>query len=202
MNAWTPTCRILALKEKHLFLRKPDNIYRVHSLWDCRTRKSQVTWSPRRTKCQVKPRTQMCGWKSGLGSGSSIPTTPAETTCNRWTAKPSKFSSVQSFSRVWLCDPRDCSIGEGNGNHSSVLAWRNPGTGEPGGLPSVGSHRVGHDWSDLAAAADSTMPGFPSQAKPFPNSVMGKPMRSSTIFNKLFPPQRIWWQNLEPFLGY
>ena len=37
--------------------------------------------------------------------------------------------------------------------HSSVLAWRIPGTAEPGGLPSVGSHRVGHSWSDLAAAA-------------------------------------------------
>ena len=33
------------------------------------------------------------------------------------------------------------------------LAWRIPGTGEPGGLPSMGSHRVRHDWSDLAAAA-------------------------------------------------
>ena len=37
--------------------------------------------------------------------------------------------------------------------HSSVLAWSIPGTGEPGGLPSMGSHRVSHDWSDLAAAA-------------------------------------------------
>ena len=37
--------------------------------------------------------------------------------------------------------------------HSSVVAWRIPGMGEPGGLPSMGSHRVGHDWSDLAAAA-------------------------------------------------
>ena len=37
--------------------------------------------------------------------------------------------------------------------HSSILAWKIPGTGEPGGLPSMGSHRVGHDWSDLAAAA-------------------------------------------------
>ena len=37
--------------------------------------------------------------------------------------------------------------------HSSVIAWRIPGTGEPGGLPSMGSHRVGHDWSDLTAAA-------------------------------------------------
>ena len=41
---------------------------------------------------------------------------------------------------------------------SSVLAWRIPGTGEPGGLPSMGSHRVGHDWSDLAAAAASAIP--------------------------------------------
>ena len=37
--------------------------------------------------------------------------------------------------------------------HSSVLAWRIPGMGELSGLPSMGSHRVGHDWSDLAAAA-------------------------------------------------
>ena len=37
--------------------------------------------------------------------------------------------------------------------HSSVLAWRIPGMAEPGGLPSLGSHRVGHDWSNLAAAA-------------------------------------------------
>ena len=38
--------------------------------------------------------------------------------------------------------------------HSSVLAWRIPGTGEAGGLPSMGLHRVGHDWSDLAAAEE------------------------------------------------
>ena len=37
--------------------------------------------------------------------------------------------------------------------HCSVLAWRIPGTAEHGGLPSMGSHRVGHDWNDLAAAA-------------------------------------------------
>ena len=36
-------------------------------------------------------------------------------------------------------------IGEGNGNPLSVLAWRIPGMGEPGGLPSMVSHRVGHD---------------------------------------------------------
>ena len=37
--------------------------------------------------------------------------------------------------------------------HSTVLAWSIPGTGEPGGLQSMGLHRVGHDWSNLAAAA-------------------------------------------------
>ena len=42
--------------------------------------------------------------------------------------------------------------------HSSVLAWRIPGMGVPGGLPSMGSHRVGHDRSDLAAAAACSFP--------------------------------------------
>ena len=44
--------------------------------------------------------------------------------------------------------------------HFRVLAWRIPGMGETGGLPSVGSHRVGHDWSDLAAAAVLGSPGI------------------------------------------
>ena len=41
--------------------------------------------------------------------------------------------------------------------HSRVLAWRIPGTEEPGGLLSMGSHRVGHDWSNLAAAAAAAL---------------------------------------------
>ena len=49
--------------------------------------------------------------------------------------------------------------------HSSVLAWRIPETAEPGGLRSLGSHRVGHDWSDAAAAAaeagKQTSPALP-----------------------------------------
>ena len=43
--------------------------------------------------------------------------------------------------------------------HSSILAWRIPGTMEPGGLPSMGSPRVRHDWSDLAAAAAAVFLG-------------------------------------------
>ena len=41
-------------------------------------------------------------------------------------------------------------IGEEMATHCSILAWRIPRMGEPGVLPSMGSHRVGHDWSDLA----------------------------------------------------
>ena len=38
-------------------------------------------------------------------------------------------------------------VGEGNGTHSSTLAWKIPWTEEPGGLQSMGSGRVGHDWA-------------------------------------------------------
>ena len=51
--------------------------------------------------------------------------------------------------------------------YSSVLAWRIPGTGEPGGLPSMGSHRVGHDRSYLAAAAAHSLTLFRRGSKCF-----------------------------------
>ena len=60
--------------------------------------------------------------------------------------------------------------------HSSVLAWRIPGTGEPGGLPSMGSHRVRHDRSDLAAAQPSLK--FVKSVSQFSHSV---------VFNSLRP---------------
>ena len=44
--------------------------------------------------------------------------------------------------------------------HSSIPAWRIPGIEEPGGLPSMGSHRAGHNWSDLAAAAAAACTSF------------------------------------------
>ena len=44
--------------------------------------------------------------------------------------------------------------------HSSVLAWRIPGMGEPGGLLSMGSHRVGHNWRDLAVAVEGKGEGI------------------------------------------
>ena len=60
-------------------------------------------------------------------------------------------------SRTWLSDFTFTfhfhALEKEMATHSSVLAWRIPGVVEPGGLPSMGSHRVGHDWSDLAVAA-------------------------------------------------
>ena len=60
-------------------------------------------------------------------------------------------------SRTWLSDFTFTfhfhALEKEMATHSSVLSWRIPGTSGPGGLPSVGSHRVGNVWSDLAAAA-------------------------------------------------
>ena len=60
-------------------------------------------------------------------------------------------------SRIWLSDFTFTfyfhAVEKDMATHSSVLAWRIPGTGKPVGLLSMGLHRVGHDWSDLAAVA-------------------------------------------------
>ena len=70
-------------------------------------------------------------------------------------------------SRTWLSDFTFTfhfhALEKEMASHSSVLAWRIPGMGDPGGLLSMGSHRVGHDWSDLAAVAAYIYP-LPPQA--------------------------------------
>ena len=68
--------------------------------------------------------------------------------------------------------------------HSSTLAWKIPGTGEPGGLLSMGSHRVGHDWSDLAAAAVLPILRFPS------SSVVKNPLSGC---NKVSTQEMLVW---------
>ena len=66
----------------------------------------------------------------------------------------SPWGHEESDTTEWLHFPISLSyIGKGNGNPLHSLAWRIPGTAEPGGLLSVGLHRVRHDWSDLAEAA-------------------------------------------------
>ena len=93
----------------------------------------------------------------GIGEGNG---TPLQYSCleNPMDGGPGRLQSMGSL-RVWLSDFTFTltfhfhALEKEMATHSSVLAWRIPGTGEPRGLPSVGSHRVIHDWSDLAAAA-------------------------------------------------
>ena len=76
-----------------------------------------------------------------------------------WTGRPGvlRFMGSQRVEQDWATELNwtdTLSILEtAMATHSWALAWRIPGMGEPGGLPSIGSHRAGHDWSDLAAAA-------------------------------------------------
>src|SRR5574340_1815529 len=67
--------------------------------------------------------------------------------CSPWVAKSWERLSDFTFTFHFHALEKEMAT------HSSVLAWRIPGMGEPGGLLSLGSHRVGHDCSDLAAAA-------------------------------------------------
>ena len=74
-------------------------------------------------------------------------------------------------SRTWLSDFtfHFHALEKEMATHSSVLAWRIPGTGEPGGLPSMGSNRVGHDWSNLAVVQQQQqVPGSPIEREWLP----------------------------------
>ena len=68
--------------------------------------------------------------------------------CSPWGHKESDATERLHFTFHFHALEKEMAI------HSSVLVWRIPGMGEPGGLPSMGSHRVGHDWSNLAVAAN------------------------------------------------
>ena len=72
-----------------------------------------------------------------------------------WREEPGRLQSMKSQKRLsdFTFSFHFHALEKEMATHSSILAWRIPGTEEPGGLPSMGSHRVGHDWSDLAAAA-------------------------------------------------
>ena len=76
--------------------------------------------------------------------------------------------------------------------HSSVLAWRIPGTGEPGGLPSRGLHWVGNDWSDLAAAAEEEKEKKKGYEKIFEEIIAENfPNVEMEIVNQIQEPQRV-----------
>jgi len=88
--------------------------------------------------------------------------------------------------------------------HSSVLAWWIPGMAEHGGLPSMGSHRVGHDWSNLAAAsAPLSMKTLTSASQPFHSKVCQHPRysiqhQSLKLFSPINPPLHFIFANSLP----
>ena len=71
--------------------------------------------------------------------------------------------------------------GEGNGNPLQCSCLENPRDGEPGGLPSMGSHRVRHDWSDLAAAA-AALTSSPTNTSPHCQLLRGEPSNQPHSF--------------------
>ena len=93
-------------------------------------------------------------WHGGEGNGNPFQYSCLENPMDRGALYSAAVHRVvQHWTWLKRISMHAC-VGEGNGNHSSILCWRIPGTEDPGGLPSMGSHRVGHDWSDLAAAAE------------------------------------------------
>ena len=105
----------------------PSYIRDLSILWFCCLRRQ---WQPTPLLLSEKSH----GWRSLIG-------------CSPWSREESDTTERLQFHYSLSC------IGEEMATHSSVLAWRVPEMGEPGGLLSMGSHRVGHDWSDLPKAA-------------------------------------------------
>ena len=97
----------------------------------------------------------MCGLDNGEGNGTPLQYSYLENPMDGgvWWAAVHGVTK----SRTWLSDFTFTfhfhALEKEMATHSSVLAWRIPGMEEPGGLLSMGLHRVRHDWSDLAAAA-------------------------------------------------
>ena len=83
--------------------------------------------------------------------------------------------------------------------HSSVLAWRIPGTGEPGWLPSMGSHRVGNNWSDLAAAY-TTLTNLNSVLKRTDITLLRHHFADKGLYNQSYvlPSSHVWTWELDP----
>ena len=114
----------------------------------------------------IKNQTQLSDWTTSLGpilgegNGSPLQYSCLEDPMGgeAW------WAAVHGVARSWT-QPSDFTftvhfhaLEKEMTTHSSVLPWRISGTGEPGGLLSMGSHRVRHDWSDLAAAAAAAGP--------------------------------------------
>ena len=102
----------------------------------------------------------VCDWQCPVSSTGEGDGTPLQSSClENPMDRGAWWAAVHGVtkSRTWLSDFTFTfhfhALEKEMATHSIVLAWRIPGTGEPGGLLSLGSYRVRHDWSDLAAGS-------------------------------------------------
>ena len=107
-----------------------------------------------RARCGV-PNWEGLGGGGGEGDGTRLQYSCLETPTDggAWWAAVHGVAKSQTWLSVFTFTFHFPALEKEMATHSSVLAWRIPGMVEPGGLPSMGSHRVRHDWSDLAATA-------------------------------------------------
>ena len=96
-----------------------------------------------------------CGTFLGEGNGNPLQYSCLENPMDRgaWWAAVHEVAKSQTRLSDFTFTFHFRALEKEMATHSSALAWKIPGTGEPGGLPSMGSHIVGHDWSDLVVAA-------------------------------------------------
>ena len=95
----------------------------------------------------------VASWKDGEGNGNPLQYSCLENAVDRgaWWAAVHGVTKSRTRLSNFTFTFHFHALEKEMSTHSIVLAWRIPGTGEPGELPSMGSHRVGHDWNDLAA---------------------------------------------------
>ena len=99
-------------------------------------------------------RLAQCRAFSGEGNGTPLQYSCLENPMDRgaWWAAVHGVAKSQTWLRDLIFTLHFYALEKEMATHSSVLVWRIPGMREPDGLPSMGLHRVGHDWSDLAVA--------------------------------------------------
>ena len=138
---------------------KPLEIY-PHSLvlrlGNHSSRKCPGLWMPKKWhRTETANKLNFLSHLSGEGNGSPLQYSCLENPMDggAWWAAVHGVARIRTQLRDFTFTFHFQALEKEMATHSSVLAWRIPGMGEPGGLPSLGSHRVGHDWSDLAAAA-------------------------------------------------